>query len=274
MAFAGPQSTDGNDRPATQVRPLCWKVRGLPIHFLASMHFGPQGGFFHGAAAMEAFDGADEVHFEITRNDLDLVPGLARREAGSLREELGPELYSRLVGDPRYDQSFEGIKLPFVVTGLATHVYTEIGLSHQCGVENVLYARAGNNGQEIHGLEAATDQVRSLISIGMDRVTGGLRNMLERPELVTEMRDLLVMGYVQGDQDAMNLARAKMYELYPDVADCLLTAREARWLPKLEAIVRSGRPTMVIVGALHFAGEDGILAALKQHDVVVDRLGE
>lgn len=260
------------NNPATPVRSLWWKVRDRPVHFLASMHLGPMGGFSHGSAIMDAFDAAETVHFEVTRDEMSAVPDLVRREHGTLGGDLGPELYQRLLQDPRYEQHFEGLKLPFVVTQLAAHAYTEIGLSHQCGVESILYARAAANGQRIGGLEAAADQVRGLVSLGTDLVANGLRNVLDHPNLITEARDLIVLGYIQGDEVAMNTARAKMYETYPDVANRILTAREARWSPLLHAIITEGRPAMVVVGALHLAG-DSILAALRRDGFIIDRMG-
>lgn len=253
----------------TPVRPLWWKAHDAPVYFLGSIHFGPPGGFNHGAAVLKAFDQAETVHFEITRDDLSTVPELVRRVAGSLREELGPDLYLRLLNDPRYNELFEGIKLPFVVTELAAQAYRTIGLSHDWGVEKMLYERAANNGQSTSGLESAADQVRSLASFSPGRIASGMKMMLDQPELVTRMRDLIVEGYLRGDLNAMNAARGIMYELYPDVADCLLTAREARWAPKLRTLITDGRSAMIVVGALHLAGDNSILADLNRAGVAV-----
>lgn len=273
MPYSADASSTHENR-MTPVRPLWWKANDAPVYFLGSIHLGPPGGFSHGAAVLHAFDQAEKVYFEVTRHDLDTIPALIRREAGSLREDLGPDLYHRLVNDPRYNEQFEGIKLPFVVTELAAQAYHTIGLTHDWGVEKMLYERAAGNGQPIGGLESAADQVRSLASFSPQRIASGMKTILDQPDLVTQMRDLIVEGYLRGDLNTMNAARGIMHKLYPDVADCLLTAREARWAPQLRAIVEAGRPVMVVVGALHLAGANNILADLNRAGVAVSPCSE
>lgn len=262
--------SDGELGRSFGVRPLFWKVRNQPIFFLASMHFGPPGGFDHGPQVREAFDQSEIVHFEVTRDELSLVPELVRRETGSLNEELGDQLYAKFRADPRYDEGLEQVKLPFALMGLATKSYLEIGLTHENGVEQKLYERAANNGQQIAGLEGATDQIRSLSGFGVGLVTEGLRQILEHPDRLIQMRDLVVEGYVRGNERAINAARTIMYQLYPEVADCVLTARENRWAPKLRDLVREGRPAMVVVGALHLVGDHSILAPLIRDGLEIE----
>ena len=40
--------------------------------------------------------------------------------------------------------------------------------------------------------------------------------------------------------------------------------RNRQWLPKIEALLKEDRDYLVVVGALHFVGRDGLLALLKQ----------
>ena len=50
-------------------------------------------------------------------------------------------------------------------------------------------------------------------------------------------------------------ARTRRPELY----DELLGARNRKWLPKIEALLDDDRDYLVVVGALHFVGRDGLL---------------
>ena len=45
----------------------------------------------------------------------------------------------------------------------------------------------------------------------------------------------------------------------------MLGARNRQWLPKIEALLNEDRDYLVVVGALHFVGRDGLLALLKSH---------
>ena len=55
--------------------------------------------------------------------------------------------------------------------------------------------------------------------------------------------------------------RAKSPELY----DALLGARNRQWLPKIEALMKEDRDYLVVVGALHYVGRDGLLALLRKN---------
>lgn len=52
----------------------------------------------------------------------------------------------------------------------------------------------------------------------------------------------------------------------------LLDQRNARWIPRIEAAIKSGKPTLVVAGALHFAGPRGVLALLEQRGYKIEQL--
>lgn len=266
------RSAQNSPPGGSSVRPLFWRVHESPVHFLASIHFGPPGGFNHGPEVLEAFDQSENIHFEITREDLGLIPDLVRRDSGSLRDELGPELYAQLRGETRYNEELDNVKLPFALLGLAAQCYHEIGLTHENGVEQKLFDRAATNGQRIAGLEGATDQIRSLLGFRNELVVDGFRQVLENPAQLVAMRDLVVTGYIRGDVESIEAARRIMHDLYPEVADSLLRVREDNWMPKLRSLIEGGRPTMVVVGAVHLAGPNNVIARLISEGVSITRL--
>ena len=49
---------------------------------------------------------------------------------------------------------------------------------------------------------------------------------------------------------------------FPDIYQTLIVDRNNAWLPKIEAMVKSREVEFVLVGALHLAGDDGLLALL------------
>ena len=48
------------------------------------------------------------------------------------------------------------------------------------------------------------------------------------------------------------------------VYDALLGARNRKWLPKIEALLQEEKDYLVVVGALHYVGKDGLLALLSK----------
>jgi uncharacterized protein YbaP (TraB family) len=49
----------------------------------------------------------------------------------------------------------------------------------------------------------------------------------------------------------------------PEIEAALLTKRNKNWVPKLEAMARTGKPHLVVVGAAHLAGPDSVIGMLR-----------
>jgi uncharacterized protein YbaP (TraB family) len=49
----------------------------------------------------------------------------------------------------------------------------------------------------------------------------------------------------------------------PGLYDALLGARNRKWVPQIEALLKRDEDVLVVVGTLHFVGRDGLLALLK-----------
>jgi uncharacterized protein YbaP (TraB family) len=52
----------------------------------------------------------------------------------------------------------------------------------------------------------------------------------------------------------------------------LLDRRNAKWVPKIEAAIKSGKPTLVVAGALHFAGPRSVITLLQKRGCTVEQL--
>jgi len=52
----------------------------------------------------------------------------------------------------------------------------------------------------------------------------------------------------------------------------LLDRRNAKWAPRIEAAIKSGKPTLVVAGALHFSGPQSVIALLQKRGYKVEQL--
>ncbi len=53
-------------------------------------------------------------------------------------------------------------------------------------------------------------------------------------------------------------------EQFPETMDMLLGDRNRNWLPGIEAMLVTAEVELILVGALHLAGEQGLLAQLRK----------
>jgi uncharacterized protein len=58
----------------------------------------------------------------------------------------------------------------------------------------------------------------------------------------------------------------------PAIMQRMVTDRNRNWLPKIEGLLRGGKNAMVIVGAAHLVGKEGVVELLRQQGLKVTQL--
>jgi uncharacterized protein len=59
---------------------------------------------------------------------------------------------------------------------------------------------------------------------------------------------------------------------YPEVYRKVVIDRNRRWLPALIKMMEQGEPALVVVGAAHLIGRDGLIELLKQRGYTIEQL--
>jgi uncharacterized protein YbaP (TraB family) len=74
----------------------------------------------------------------------------------------------------------------------------------------------------------------------------------------------MVEAWRTGDMAFLNAVLAKGFKEFPQLYKPLTVDRNRRWLPQIEQLLRSDKNHMVIVGALHLVGDDGVVELLRK----------
>ena len=61
-----------------------------------------------------------------------------------------------------------------------------------------------------------------------------------------------------------------MRKEYPAIYQIVLVQRNLSWLPEIESFFKTPETELILVGALHLAGKDGLLAQLQQRGYKVE----
>jgi len=61
------------------------------------------------------------------------------------------------------------------------------------------------------------------------------------------------------------------YSDAPSIRQRIVVDRNLLWMPKIEGYLRSGKTWMVVAGAAHMAGSDGLAAMLRARGYQVDQ---
>lgn len=141
------------------------------------------------------------------------------------------------------------------------------------GVDEYFSLKAVKDHKPLGQLETAEAQLAFLSQMGEgqedEMIAYTLRDIKQLPEQMTSMKD----GWRRGDMALLDkVALTPLKKEFPDVYQSLLVTRNNAWLPQIEAMLKNQEVELVLVGALHLVGEDGLLAQLEDKGYEIHKL--
>ncbi|GGO87286.1 hypothetical protein GCM10011348_40120 [Marinobacterium nitratireducens] len=136
------------------------------------------------------------------------------------------------------------------------------------GVDLQLYRRAAVDEKPTSGLEPLEQHLGYLIGMGAEDADAFLRQMIEEFESSESLLSPLIAAWRAGDEAELERLLVDELQGYPPVYEQLLVERNALWWPTLQALVASGPTELVLVGAAHLVGPDGLLQMLRDEQGV------
>ena len=282
-------------RPAADAaprRPLLWRLDDADsrVYLYGSVHALRPGTDVLPGAAAAAYADAEALAFEVDLGTLGTAAAAAAQmgiatDGIPLSKRLGPADTRRL--ERRIETA--GLSLAAVETmepWLVALVLANIPegparFSAAAGADAVLFARATAEGKPCLGLETVADQADALDGLSMKDQLAFLRDALGGAEDDPETGlAALVAAWEAGDADALEALVDDGTGSSADLRQRLLTTRNIRWAPQIEALLAredaDGTPedVLVVVGAGHLLGPDSVIALLRARGYTVTRVGE
>ena len=281
--------------PAQQAPPvpLLWQVRGEhgTLFLLGSFHFLKPADYPLSGDVDQALARAGDVVFELAPEEL-ASPTLAMQMMQAGLRSDGSRLDAELPADtsaaldawvqtnlPTLQamgmnaQTLQMFEPWFASLILTTTELGRYGLDPALGLDVNLGRQAGAAGKPTSGLETAQQQIAFFD--GMDR----LEQVQMLQEALAQTRDgqaqieLLHGAWRGGDADTLwNQLAVDMRARFPALYARINTERNDAWLPKLEQMLQETGDTLVVVGALHLLGEDGVVDKLAAKGYAVERV--
>jgi len=113
--------------------------------------------------------------------------------------------------------------------------------------------------KEIRAFETAEQQVQLIANLGVGEEEEFIRYLIEDLDSLNVTFEQMKNAWLHGDNSL--LARAGRLEEFktedPLTYAALLKKRNAAWLPEIEQMFSTEAVELVLVGALHLAGDDG-----------------
>ena len=140
------------------------------------------------------------------------------------------------------------------------------------GLDNYFVDHARIARKEIAGLESVDEHVA--VMGGMSDRDGEfmLRDALSQPGDGAKESSRMYKAWRRGDTDALWAGDARLRKEAPSIAARLVENRNVKWVPRIEAELKTGKPTAIVAGALHFSGPRSVIALLQKRGYTIEQL--
>jgi uncharacterized protein len=193
----------------------------------------------------------------------------------TLAQVIGPELNAKLAAAAaqlHLDTDFMVRMQPWMVATMISQLrLAQAGYSARDGVDFQIAARAARDGKPVIGLETAVEQLQAIASMSMDDQRKFLASSLDETESGKELAEI-TDAWRHGDLARMEALLHKARSESPEFFDRIIVQRNRNWMPKLEAMLADpDKDYLVVVGAAHMIGRQGVVELLKKKGYVVKR---
>jgi uncharacterized protein YbaP (TraB family) len=262
-----------------------WKLRGdhNTLYLLGSVHVLSQKSYPLKPALNRAFDDSRNVVFEIDLNRFTTTSFRQefRRTAlyppgQSLSKKISSETVELLKEVlPVYGLTLkrvERLRPWFIAEWLSSQTLEMAGFSESLGVDIYFFRKARATGKPVLGLETLRDQAQIFDHFSDEEneryLVGTLATLATYPASIRR----LVAAWQNGNVGLLDEILNQDKHSDPVTHKALFSERNTKWVPEIEALAHKNENYLVIVGAGHLVGDDGVIAQLKRAGYSVEQM--
>jgi uncharacterized protein YbaP (TraB family) len=204
----------------------------------------------------------------------------------NIRSKIQPELFSWLrqnilmvkpsdrharrerVGNFDSELSYKPWWIAQHLVGPAT--YSKNSASH--GLDNYFVDHAIREKKEIAGLESVDEHVAVMGGLSDRDSEFILRDALDQPGNGEKESSRMQKAWRKGDTDALWAGDSHLRTQAPWIAARFVDNRNFKWIPRIEAELKRGKPTAIVAGALHFSGPNSVIKLLEKRGYKIEQL--
>jgi uncharacterized protein len=256
---------------------ILWEVKGKhnTIYLLGSVHMLKAVDSELPGAAMHAYAMSKILVMELDLNEIGADSTLEAGEeletlpeGQTLADAAGPQLYAKFLARAQplglQPEVLSHFQPWFAALMLQQLELSQSGFDPAAGVDEQFALLAQADHKPIIGLETIDEQLGFFAHLSLEQQREFLRSTLEDSTSAQSETDAVVQAWQRGDTAKLEqLLRAGTNES-PELYRLLTTERNRRWLPKITQLLSSDDNYLVIVGALHLIGHDGLIEMLQR----------
>jgi uncharacterized protein YbaP (TraB family) len=268
--------------PVAADKHFVWRVTdlGVPFFLVGSIHNLTARDYPLPKIYQSALTNSQRILFEYDPRQRD---ALARRfqevakypDGQDLENQIHPGTVGLLKKNAwRFRIKFEEVRhyRPWAIALRMLAEQGPLGPSGPRSMDGYLSTEARRAGKELAGLETVDEHIafwREMLERDGENL---LLYALTREKRVGALFDRTRAAWKRGDVAALSATNARLRQANPGIAQKLLDRRNARWVERIEAEMKSGKATAIVAGAGHFSGPRSVIELLRERGYRLEQL--
>jgi len=278
----------GAEAPAKKEAPQqhsLWKIQGKTnaVYLLGSIHVLSKSSYPLPQPIESAYSNSSTLVFEADiaemkdpNNAMKLLSKATLPEGKTLESEVSAETYKVFTnhvteaGFPLF--VLERFKPGMAAMTLEVLESQKLGLDPEHGVDNYFFQKAKEDSKEMIPLETLEFQTSLITDLTKEEGELMLKVTLKEIDTVKTQLTDIVSAWSNGDSSKLDKLLNEVKDDAPGLTKKLITDRNERWTPKIDQWLKEDKAVMVIVGAAHLVGKQGVVELLRKKGWKVKQL--
>jgi uncharacterized protein len=264
-------------KPAAGPAPdgMVWRVSGgnAPFFLAGSFHVLRPGDYPLPDSYNRAWQEARHLVMELPAGETKqpavqaAMAEMAMLQEGRLQDRIAPETWEQLTkwsGESGFPAAALNKMKPWMA-GLCVAIaaYEKLGFKNDLGLEQHFSKRLEGSGKTSEGLESTMAQLKLFEQIPAPMQEKMLTQALIQATTMQQEMTGMAEAWRVGDGDTLHRLMRRSFDGFPEIEKLLMSDRNAAWIPRLEALLKGDRATMVLVGAAHLCGPGSVVELLE-----------
>ncbi len=262
-----------------------WQITGArnQVYLLGSVHLLDKDQYPLPEVFNRAFDQSEIIVFEVNLDNADL-PEVQRKFISkgiftndtTLQDVLSDSVFILVknfcsqAGLPV--QAFQKMKPWMLSLSLMQLKLKQMRFDPKYGIDQYFYQKAKKVKKKIQSLETIDFQIDLFGQFSLLEQNKLILQTIEELNDFEKKMNLLVNAWNTGNASLLDSLMNESFKDYPGLYDKLLVRRNLNWLKKIEHFLKQKKNYLVIVGAGHLVGEQGVINLLKSKGYRVKQL--
>lgn len=139
----------------------------------------------------------------------------------------------------------------------------KMGFDPNFGVDRVYFNKGKTAKKRLLAFETVQEQIGFINNLALDVQEKMIRQMAVEFNTIENYLDEIILSWKSGNMTTLEKLFLESYRQEPELHEILLNQRNRNWMKMIRAYLDSSENYMIIVGAGHMVGENGLIRLLE-----------